>query len=161
MEKIINLIATGFGISYIPFHLFKREGKFKGCGFFGTIVALVTHDFLIPQNYKIKVLAILVYILISILISELAFKNETQEKDNPLIVIDEIAGYFSGFIFLEKNIFNALLLFIIFRIFDTLKPFPIKKVEKIKMKGLSIVLDDFVAGIYAGILTYIISSLMI
>lgn len=160
MEKIINLIASGFGIAYIPVYLFKRKGKFKGCGFFGTIFALLTYDYLIPQNFKIRIIIIIIYLILSVFISQMAFKDN-QEKDNPLIVIDEIVGYFSGFIFIEKDFKSALILFVLFRLFDTTKPFPIKKLENIKNKGLSIVIDDLVAGLYAGVLTYVIIFFMI
>lgn len=159
MEKIINIIATGFGIAYIPLILFKREGKFKGCGFFGTLFALLTYKYFIPHDYKVRLIMVVIYIVLALFISEKAFKND-NEKDNPLIVIDEIVGYFCGFIFIEKNLKDAIILFIFFRLFDTIKPFPIKEIEKINSKGLSIVLDDFIAGLYAGIFTYLILYLL-
>lgn len=156
MEKIINFIASGFGISYIPVIFFKRDGKFKGCGLAGTILAFLIYPYLIPQNYYNRLIFIIFISLFSIIISSYAFKKE-GEKDNPLIVIDEITGYFTGFLFIEKNLKNAIILFIFFRIFDTIKPFPIKDLEKIKHNGISIVIDDIFAGIYAGISCLIIN----
>ncbi|MCX7905563.1 MAG: hypothetical protein N2446_02550 [Elusimicrobiales bacterium] len=90
MEKIINFIASGFGISYLPIIIFKRKGKFKGCGLFGTSFAFSIYQYVIPENSVLKIILIILIISFSILISEKAFN---QSKDNPLIVIDEIAGY--------------------------------------------------------------------
>lgn len=160
MAKIIDLIASGFGISYIPVILFKREGKFKGCGFAGTSMALIIYPYVIPQNHLSRLIVTLAIILFAIIISSYAFKSQDGEKDNPLIVIDEIAGYFTGFLFVEKQLSNAILLFILFRIFDSIKPFPIKKLEMITHRGLSIVIDDIVAGIYAGISLWLIEKLV-
>ncbi|MGC8867874.1 MAG: phosphatidylglycerophosphatase A family protein [Elusimicrobiales bacterium] len=151
MEKIINFIASGFFISYLPVFIFKKKGRFKGCGFMGSLLAFVLYPYLIPERYAKRVIFIISFLLFSIWVSENAFSKE-KEKDNPLIVIDEICGYFFGFFFIAKDIFNAVILFIFFRIFDTIKPFPIKRVEKIKMKGLAIVFDDIIAATYAGVI---------
>ncbi len=154
-KRIINFIASGLGISYIPLYLFKREGKYKGCGFFGTILALIFLPFVPIKN----IYFVFIFTLFSVYISHKAFK-ETDEKDNPLIVIDEICGLWWCFLFFEKNIFNSVLLFVLFRIFDTVKIWPIKKIENIKYKGLAIVLDDVVSAWYASFSFFLFKSLL-
>jgi len=157
-KRIINFIASGFYISYLPDFFSKEKGKFRGCGFWGTIVGFLFYPFL-PENKIIFLIFLLLFILLSIRISGIAFENET--KDNPLIVIDEIAGYFTGAFIVGKNLKNAILIFIFFRIFDTLKPWPIKKLEEIKNKGLAIVIDDIIAGAYSGGITYLINRFFV
>jgi len=154
-KKLINFIATGFYISYIPNFFSQKKGKFRGCGFFGTLLAFMFW-WVVPQKFLDFSIFSFIVILLSIIIADFSFDDE--EKDNPLIVIDEIAGYFFSFILVEKNFKNAILLFIFFRIFDTLKPFPIKKLENIKHRGTSIVIDDLVAGLYASIIVFLIQK---
>jgi phosphatidylglycerophosphatase A len=45
---------------------------------------------------------------------------------------------------------NILIVFVLFRLFDILKPFPIRSAERLR-KGYGIVADDVVAGIFANL----------
>lgn len=84
-----------------------------------------------------------------------------NEKDSKRIVIDEITGMFialgpfragSGFWITDPAYIKTLAAgFILFRIFDIVKPFPIRRLEKIK-GGWGVMLDDALAGLYALIL---------
>ena len=53
---------------------------------------------------------------------------------------------------LPFNLTTAIAGFIIFRVFDILKPFPIRKLESKFRGGSSVVLDDVLAGIYANLI---------
>jgi phosphatidylglycerophosphatase (EC 3.1.3.27) len=55
----------------------------------------------------------------------------------------------------EPNFKNLALAFILFRLFDILKPFPIREVENLG-GGLGIVLDDVVAGAYVCVVLWIL-----
>ncbi|MEF3280054.1 MAG: phosphatidylglycerophosphatase A [Elusimicrobiota bacterium] len=149
--RVVDFIASGFYISKIPSYFSKRESKFRGCGLFGTLLAFILLP-LTPE--KNNLLFLIVFTLFAIYISHNAFIL-SGEKDNPLIVIDEICGYWWCFLFFEKNIINAISLFVFFRIFDTIKPWPIKKLENINFRGFSIVIDDIVAGLYASFVMFL------
>jgi len=81
------------------------------------------------------------------------FEKATNTHDNKMIVIDEVAGqwialmpvfYFSGY-----NPTLIIAAFILFRIFDILKPWPVSFFDK-KVKGAAGVMgDDIIAGLYA------------
>jgi phosphatidylglycerophosphatase A len=71
-----------------------------------------------------------------------------QKQDPSMVVIDEVAGFFLTVFFLPLSLMTLGLGFVLFRFFDILKPYPIKKLEKLK-GGLGIVIDDLVAGLYA------------
>jgi phosphatidylglycerophosphatase A len=78
-----------------------------------------------------------------------------NETDPPEVVADEFSGQAVTFLFTTAvpigNIWvTALLGFLLFRFFDILKPWPIRKFEKLP-KGWGILLDDLLAGAYAGI----------
>jgi phosphatidylglycerophosphatase A len=70
------------------------------------------------------------------------------KKDPQIVVIDEVAGQLIALIavpFTWKTFFAA---FIIFRVFDILKPPPVRQLEALP-EGAGIVLDDVAAGLYA------------
>ena len=103
----------------------------------------------------------LVYLLGTIASKEVL--KYAADSDPSFIVIDEVAGqlvplvFFSGFMFFygyepksdEWWLFIALPSFILFRIFDIAKPFPVSYFDKKMPNEHGIMLDDIAAGIYA------------
>ena len=83
-----------------------------------------------------------------------------QKKDPSIVVIDEVAGQMiallSGPLWLHTwwSIFSA---FILFRLFDIWKPYPIRRLEKLE-SGLGIMADDVLAGAYALIVNSVLIS---
>lgn len=72
-------------------------------------------------------------------------------KDSGNIVIDEVCGYAVSVLFVPKTGGYLIAAFILFRLFDILKPPPIRKIEQEVPGGIGIMLDDLLAGIYANI----------
>jgi len=71
-------------------------------------------------------------------------------------VIDEIAGMAVTLVGLPFNLTTVLIGFIIFRILDISKPFPIRALDQRLSGGVGIVIDDVVAGIFANLLLRLI-----
>jgi phosphatidylglycerophosphatase A len=73
------------------------------------------------------------------------------------VVIDEIVGQLLtfGLIFRNPGFLMLLIGFLFFRLFDIVKPFPIRKLEKAPL-GFGIMLDDLVAGFYASLVVKIL-----
>ena len=74
------------------------------------------------------------------------------KKDPAQVVIDEVAGQLVTFMFVPASFLHPLMIltgFVLFRAFDIIKPYPIRRVESLH-GGLGIVGDDIVAGLYAG-----------
>ena len=97
------------------------------------------------------------------------FKNSFSETDAKEIVVDEFIGQsipvLTIYSFLEKSDIDIFILytfisFILFRIFDILKPYPINKIDQNIKNGLGVILDDVVAGIYS-IIIFIILTLFL
>jgi phosphatidylglycerophosphatase A len=78
-------------------------------------------------------------------------ENIYGRKDCPCIVIDEIAGMLTTLVLLPQGIGFLLAGFIAFRIFDILKPFPVGLAERRLPGGWGIMMDDILAGVYAGL----------
>ena len=82
-------------------------------------------------------------------------KITDPDPDPQYIVIDEVCGIFVTFIMIPMTWTSALLGFVLFRIFDVFKPFPVRSLERIP-RFWGIMADDLGAGIYAWIVLFLI-----
>ena len=89
------------------------------------------------------------------ILSSHAVEKNTVIKDNKHIVIDEFIGYLVSIMFLPLTIGYVISAFFLFRIFDILKPPPIRNLEKVLSGGIGIMLDDLLAGIFTNIILQI------
>ncbi len=72
-------------------------------------------------------------------------------KDPSKVVIDEVSGMCAGLLFLPVSVKYLLIAFILFRLFDIVKPLYISRLE-LWPKGWGIMFDDVLAGVYTNIL---------
>jgi phosphatidylglycerophosphatase A len=73
-----------------------------------------------------------------------------NKKDASSIVIDEIAGYVLAMVMIPPAWGLVIVGFFLFRFFDILKPWPLRRLEKMH-GGAGVMLDDIGAGIYTNI----------
>ncbi len=139
-QKIIVLLATGCYVGYIPF----------APGTFGSLIAIPLVWLLSKIALPLSVLAILLFIALSIRIGGEAEKI-FNKKDSGCIVIDEVAGMLATFFLMPWSTQNILIGFVLFRVFDIAKPFPIRLIDKKLKGGPGVVLDDIMAGVYANL----------
>jgi phosphatidylglycerophosphatase A len=74
--------------------------------------------------------------------------------DHPGIVWDEIAGYLITMLAVPVSWPWLLAGFMLFRLFDIAKPWPIREADHSLRGGLGIMLDDVIAGLFAGAILY-------
>ncbi|MBC8434601.1 MAG: phosphatidylglycerophosphatase A [Desulfobacterales bacterium] len=139
-QKAVMFLATGCFIGNISF----------APGTFGSILGLPLCFLLSKTDLPVAVLLAVLFIFFAILISQEAEKL-LGEKDPGAIVVDEIAGIVVTLTGLPFNLFFAAAGFIIFRILDIFKPYPIRLLEKHLSGGAGIVLDDVAAGILSNL----------
>ncbi|MCF8001580.1 MAG: phosphatidylglycerophosphatase A [Halanaerobiales bacterium] len=145
-KKITELIASCFYIGYIP----------GAPGTYGSLFALL----IISQfNIITHNIGLIFFIVIGLIFSTLMEKH-TGKKDDQRIVIDEFVGMLITFYFVEPRFSYLVIGFILFRLYDIYKPYPIKKIQKLS-SGWGIMLDDILAGVYARIVLQIIIFLEI
>jgi len=149
-EKLTEFLATGFFISLVPEKLTGFK-KFTGAGFAGTALAFLMLP-LLPAGNTAYGFFLAIFVVFSVKVADRASRIYGTH-DDPRIVIDEIAGYWIAAAFMERTIFSLTTAFIFFRILDTLKPWPIKKLERNLAGGFGIVFDDALAGLEANLLT--------
>ena len=151
-DRVALLIATGLGIGYAP----VAPGTFGS--FLGILLILLLSRLGWEDGHRVAFYLVMVGIISAIGIWA-ASKAESifQRKDPPQVVIDEIVGQLLtfGLIFRNPRFLLLLIGFLFFRLFDIVKPFPIRKLEKAPL-GFGIMLDDLVAGFYASLVVKIL-----
>jgi phosphatidylglycerophosphatase A len=148
-----ELLFTGFYSGYIPY----------GPGTAGTLVAMIIfilEYFIFKGNsWIINIIIVAVLFIPSLKLADDGAKF-FKKKDPSQVVIDEMIGYWITVMFFPFSLKLAIIAFIIFRIFDILKPYPISYFEKFK-GGTGIMLDDFVAGLFSWIIIYLLGVVQI
>lgn len=138
--KVILFFATWFGSGLIPF----------APGTWGSLLALPFAAGAYSLGIIYSCLSLLIIFLISIPVSDRASKIMKME-DPPAIVVDEVAGIFVTLFLIPVSWTSIAAGFILFRIFDIIKPFPVGLIDRKIKGGAGIVLDDVMAGIYANV----------
>lgn len=96
-------------------------------------------------------LALLAGVLISVALgvpAATAVAHESGRHDPSFVVIDEVAGQWITLLGSPFHWSTALVAFLLFRLFDITKPFPVRQLERLP-GGWGIVFDDVAAGLYA------------
>jgi len=146
--------------------LIKRPACFLGLGFgsglapvapgtFGTLAAIPIY--LLMQN-----LSLLAYIALTVVAFFVGIWICQQSadwlgKDDPSAVVwDEIVGYLITMIAAPTGWLWIVIGFVLFRLFDILKPWPISLADREIHGGLGIMVDDVIAGIFSAVILQII-----
>jgi phosphatidylglycerophosphatase A len=81
-----------------------------------------------------------------------------EKKDPAIVVVDEVIGQLITFLFVPFSYGTIMLGFVVFRVFDIWKPYPIRRLEALE-SGLGIMADDVLAGVYAAaVLSLVVST---
>jgi phosphatidylglycerophosphatase A len=154
-QKVYTAIATVFGVGRLPF----------APGTAASIVAL-------PIAWLIVALSGSPFLLLfaGLLVNAIGawacelYSRDKGEKDPSECVIDEVAGQWIACAFIPTNssigfmLLGYSLAFVLFRVFDILKPWPISAAERLP-GGIGIMADDFVAGLAAGAIIAVLAHL--
>lgn len=141
LKNPLLFLAFGFGSGLVK----------KAPGTCGTLAAIPVYLLIAQMSFEMYSVLTCIAVMVGIKICGEA-ANLLGEHDFNGIVWDEVAGYLvtMWFCALTLNWHTVLMGFVLFRFFDILKPFPIKWVDKHVHGGLGIMLDDILAGIFAG-----------
>ena len=133
MNVLSNLISTFFYLGLLP----------KAPGTWGSLGALMVWYF-VPEDIFTRFIIITITFLVGFKSCENSLKL-SDDPDPSYIVIDEVVGLWIALLFVPKSILFPLLGFVLFRLFDILKPSFIYSVQFIK-GSLGVMLDDIFAG---------------
>ena len=101
-----------------------------------------------PQILLLALLAGIVLALVFGIPAATRVERESGRHDPGFVVIDEVAGQWTALLFAPAGWRYALLAFVLFRVMDITKPFPVRRLERLPA-GWGIVFDDMAAGLYA------------
>ncbi len=146
--KLFTHLSTLGPIGHIPF----------APGTMGTAVSALL-VFLIRPSDPLLILSCTVLFFAGIHASSVA-EEFFGEKDSSRIVIDEFVALPLCLVFIEKTALSIILAFIVFRFFDILKPFPIRRIESSLSGGFSVMLDDVLAAVYTNITVHMVYNLV-
>lgn len=138
MDKLIVALATGFYSGKIPF----------APGTWGSAFALIPWYFCRTLSLAHYTMILAVLFVVGFLTAGSAEKI-FDRPDPGSIVIDEFLGIFITLTLAPNHPAAWILGFVLFRIFDILKPFPVSWLDTHLHGGIGIMLDDVMAGIYA------------
>jgi phosphatidylglycerophosphatase A len=134
----LYFIAFGFGTGVVPF----------APGTVGTLGAALIYILIQPLPLITYLIFVTLFILVSIWVSEKVSK-QINVHDHPGMCIDEFAGFFVTMIHAPHGLGWVLYGFILFRLFDIWKPWPINIIDERVHGGFGMILDDIVAGLFA------------
>ena len=145
----VHFLAFGFGSGTAP----------VAPGTFGTLVAVPIYLLFSALNLWLYLLLISIMLVLGVWICHVTARD-LGVHDHSGIVWDEIVGYLITMTAIPPSWHTILLGFILFRIFDILKPWPIAWADKRIHGGLGIMLDDVMAGIYALVFLHLVLQIL-
>jgi phosphatidylglycerophosphatase A len=152
-ERIGYALATGMGAGFAPIAP-GTVGALEGVAIYLAIYWLN-----LGQASSLVALAIVNFVLFG---AGVWASNQTCAitalKDPQVVVIDEISGQLialTPLALLPSFSIRAVVIgFLLFRLFDIYKPYPIRNLERLP-SGLGVMADDALAGVYAGVLVWL------
>ncbi len=140
VNALVKILATAFGAGYSPI----------APGTCGTAVT-------VPLVWALSSLPWWQWALVSLLITAVAIPiahraDAIWGHDSRRIVIDEVAGYCITMIPVARGHWAPLAVgFVVFRLFDIVKPPPVRWIDNQVGGGLGVVLDDAAAGVFGAV----------
>ncbi len=144
MMRLHKWIAGCFGIGFI-----------KGGGTIAALVTCVAWWLLQSDNGFGKWMIVITAVVLIIGTWSSSIVEKDWGKDSSRVVIDEVAGMCTSLLFVPVTIKWIVIGLVLFRFFDIVKPFYIRKAEALPA-GWGVMADDVLAGIYTNLLLQLI-----
>lgn len=138
------MLATFFGVGFMR----PAPGTWGSAA--GLLLWLAAAHWLHPSPLHLALgtaIAALIVLLVGIPASSIVAR-EAATEDPQFVVLDEVAGQWVALIAATVRPWEWLLAFLLFRVFDILKPSPAREFDRMH-SGFGIMMDDIAAGVYA------------
>jgi phosphatidylglycerophosphatase A len=143
-DRIARVLAVWFGCGYVPL----------APGTAGTLGAIPLY-LVVRDHGRVAVLFAAIVLGAIGIWSAGRVARRTGLHDPQIVVIDEVAGVFVAWLGAPHTTVGLIVGFVLFRLFDTAKPWPAGWAERRLPGGWGIVLDDVFAGAWAAIAMYV------
>jgi len=134
----VHFLAFGFGAGTFPF----------APGTCGTLIAIPLYLLIYDLPWIYYAIILGVVLIAGVWICDVA-ERVTGVPDHPGIVWDEIAGFLLTMFLVPHGLLWLTLGFVLFRVFDIWKPWPIAWFDRHLKGGLGVMFDDVLAAMYA------------
>lgn len=132
-----TLLATGFGTGLAP----------AAPGTVGSLLGAAIWWFVFADlDFLLRAVSAFAVFFGGVLIVESVVKRHDL-GDEPAIVLDEVVGVWFALLFMPKSLPWVAAAFILFRIADIAKPWPVSRIDTRVTGGLGIMADDLIAGL--------------
>lgn len=149
MRLLCRLFSTLFGVGFFP----------KAPGTASSAVALLTYALFMYRLPWPAYIAFLVALLILGGVASAVYAADLGQADPQRVVVDEAFGQFLALFLVPVGWLPLTAAFVFFRFFDIIKPYPIKRLERLP-GGWGIMADDAGAGLAAGVLVHLLLLLV-
>lgn len=146
----LHWLATGFGSGLSPF----------APGTVGTLAAIPFYLLMMYLPLSVYIAVTIVAAVAGIWICQSATKAIGQD-DHGSIVWDEFVGFWITMVAAPKGLLWLLAGFLIFRVFDIIKPWPIRWLDRYVKGGLGIMVDDVLAGVFGLLVMQVLGYFLI
>ena len=140
MRLLARLISTVGYIGYLPI----------APGTWGSAAGLAVYAAVRVTAGPVAELAVVVGLLAVGVWSATVTGHEMGDEDPGPVVIDEVVGMLVTLLWLPVGMTGAIAGFVLFRLFDIVKPFPARQFEQLP-GGWGVMFDDVMAGIYGNL----------
>jgi phosphatidylglycerophosphatase A len=134
----VHFVAFGLGIGAVGF----------APGTWGTVLAVPLYILLQDLASVAYVAAVCVFFIAGVWICDVTTRD-IGVKDHPGIVFDEIVGFLVTMTAVPNGWLWLIYGFLLFRLFDIWKPWPIRAIDRHMHGGTGIMLDDVIAGVFS------------
>ncbi|MBI1954634.1 MAG: phosphatidylglycerophosphatase A [Proteobacteria bacterium] len=158
MQKFCQFFATGFYSGYLPLMP----------GTWGSLVGLALTGMILSYSSISMLLVLTILFFFLGLYTTHYMILVCQHLDPKEVVVDEIVAIMGIILFLKwqnisLNFWSLIIVFILFRLFDMFKPWPINQIEeffykKPSLSALGVMIDDIVAGVLTFVVFFILNS---
>lgn len=147
MNRLPLLLATWFGCGYWPW------GPGTAASLAAIVLVALLHVYVGP--WHVVLLLLIAVLLLPSIWSSTRAARLLNSKDPGCVVVDEVLGQWVTLLGAASLYWKTLLAgFLLFRVFDIWKPWPVRQFEKLP-EGFGIVADDLAAGVYGALILYI------
>lgn len=136
--KPAHFFALGLGSGLAP----------KAPGTFGTLIGFPLFWLLQNYSFSMQLVIIASLFLIGIYVCDKTGKD-LGVRDHGAIVWDEIVAMMLVLSLAPQNLEGWIVAFLLFRLFDIWKPFPIRQLDAKLKNGFGVMFDDLLAALYA------------
>ena len=147
--RLVQLAGSCLGLGYLP----VAPGTWGSAG--GLLIWWLT----LPMGRALQAL-LLVLAAVPAAVACGACARRAGRDDPSFVVLDEVLGMYLALLFLSPSLPWVAAAFVLFRLLDIVKPWPVSMMEKRFTGGAAILLDDLVAGAITALVLNILQILI-